>query len=492
MSKNNFKLNNIEKYKKRTPIITILGHVNHGKTSILNEILLLNNKNINLNEYGNITQYIKYFYIKTKFGFMTFLDTPGHEDFIYMRNIGAKITDIVILVIAADDGIKLQTIECINYIKNFNIPSVIVINKIDKDINLYNSNKIIGDLYKYNIISDKLGGEYQFINISSKNKIGIDNLLEAIYLQSEMINLNSNIESNTPEGIVLESFIDNRGPIISLIVKKGIFKIGDNIICNNNIGKIKLINSTDGYLEYALPSMPIEILGLNNISNIGEKIYVYNNKNKINFIYKSEKSKTKDISIIKPSTNDINIILKTNVKGICDVIINSLKKIDLNIKFISHSIGKINKNDINMAIITKSIILGFNIKVNLNILKLIKINNIFFENYFIIYDLIDKVKSIISERKNNIILENIKGSALVKNIFNIKNVGIISGCEITYGIIKVNNNIKIIRNNINIYEGKLESIKLFKENILEAKKGMKCGLYIKFNNIKINDKINSY
>ncbi len=503
INKKNILLNksNNKKIKiyKRPPIVSIMGHVNHGKTSLID---FIRSTKIVEKEEGNITQYINAYYINNKWGKTTLLDTPGHSVFTNMRYRGINIADLILLIISIDDGIMPQTIEIIKYSQKYNIPIIIGLSKIDKKHYLNNINTIKKKISKYNIYPKEWGGKNIFINFSVKKNKGIKNIFKAIKKESKKINLNTNL-NELASGYIIESSLDkNKGIITNIIIKNGKLKIGDIIISEKNFGKIKLIyNDKNENIKYALPSMPIKILGLSSISLPGKKFIVLKNKKEIKkkikkinkkLILKTKKKKNKNIFLQTLKNNKkINFILKTDVYGSLDTIKKSTKKIFSNkINFIYSNIGDINKNDLKLSLTSKSIILAFNVKTN-NIIKK-KINKYNIKIYFfnIIYKLIKKIKKII--KKKNKLFKTIKGKAKVKNIFNISKSNIIIGCIVIKGEIKINEPIKIIRNNSVIYKGKIKSLKRFKKNVQKIKKGIECGIHIKnFNKIKIGDIIES-
>ncbi len=480
---------------KRPPIITIMGHVNHGKTSLIEIIKKINLKK---NEKGNITQYIKGYYIKNKNIEMTILDTPGHEIFFKMRKRSINITDIILLIISIDDGIKPQTKEIIKYIKKNKIPVIIIINKIDKKNYLNNIKKIKEYIYKKKLVNEKINN---IIEISIKKKINIDKLIKKIKKISKYLKLNTNINKPS-EGIILESKINKKkGIIINVIIKNGKMKKGDIIICKNIIGKVKSIyNDNKKEIKYALPSMPIEILGFKKVISPGNKIISINNfkiakkiieiKNKqYSIIKKNKKYKKKEIFSFENKNNKKNIIIKTDVYGSIDAIKSWIKKKTFNnINIIYYNIGNINETDLMLAKTSKSIILSFNVNIN-NLAKKKNIKlNIKIYYFEIIYKLFDKLKKINKIKTNEKKIHKIIGKAIIKNIFNLKKNNYIIGCKVISGIIKKKNYIQIIRNNEIIYYGKIKSLKKYKKDIEETKKNTECGIKIKTNKyIKIKD-----
>ncbi len=480
----------------RPPIITIMGHVNHGKTSLIDYI---RSTKIVDKEKGNITQYINAYYINNKFGKITLLDTPGHSIFTNMRSRGMNITDIILLIISIDDGIMPQTLEIIKYIKKYNIPTIIGLSKIDKINYLNNIDIIKKKIIKYNIIPKEWGGKHNFVEFSVKSSQGIKKIFKAINKESKNINLKTNINKYA-SGFIIESSINkNKGIITNILIKNGKLNIGDIILSGNIFGKIKLIcDDNNKKINYGLPSMPVEILGLSNIPTPGEKFIVIQNKKIIKKIInlKNKKLISKEKQYINKTENiflkkkKINFLIKTDVYGSLDAILKLInKKFKKKINIISSKIGDINKNDIILAKTTKSIIIAFNTKIN-NLIKK-KIHKYKIKIYFfnIIYKLINKIKKIIKNKFNHSNKISI-GKAKVKNIFNKSKLDIIIGCIVTKGSIQISYPIQIIRNKNIIYEGKIKSLKRFKKKVKIIKKNIECGIHIKnFNKIKIGDTI---
>ncbi len=504
--KNNLLLN-IKKgniIKNRPPIVTIMGHVNHGKTSLIDCIKL---SNIQKNEIGNITQNINAYNIKSKYGKLTLLDTPGHCTFTDMRKKSINISDIVILLIAIDDGIMPQTKEIIKYSNKKKVPILIVLNKIDKINYLHNINIIKKSININYILPNKLFKKNIFIKISTKNNIGINKLIKNIFKISKLLKLKAFI-NGMASGIILDSSINkNIGPIAKILIKNGTLKKGDIILCNEIYGKIKCIFNDKKIIKKAKPSMAVEISGLSNIPKIAEKFIVVNNKKKakkiseikykINKEKKLEKIKNKNINNIlinknKNNNHNLNIILKTNLLSSIKTIKNSIKKISKKIKIIYNNIGNINENDLIYAKTTNSIIIGFNVQKNNFIKKNINYNiKIYY--FTLIYKLIEKLNHIYRKKVKINNKKIILGTATIKNIFKSSKTDIIAGCIINKGYININNKIKITRNKIIIYEGKIQSIKRFKNNVKTVYNNNECGIHIKnFNKIKIGDKITSF
>ncbi|MCV2502401.1 MAG: translation initiation factor IF-2 [Candidatus Lightella neohaematopini] len=495
-------------FKFRSPIITIAGHVDHGKTSLLDFIRSTNLVN---QEIGGITQTIKVYQINKNNKTITFIDTPGHNSFTNMRIRGIKVTDIIILIIAADDGVMPQTIEVIEQAKLCQIPMIIAINKIDKP----NSNieKIKRDLAKYGIISKEWGGENQFVYISAKLGTGINDLMQTISTQTELLNLKT-VFNGPAKGTIIESYLDKkRGPIVIVLIHEGTLTVGDFILCGLTNGRVRaMYDDNNNCINKALPSTPVKVLGLSSLPNSGDSLISLNNekhiknilayrKRKINELKISNNIKELDINNIFDNSDKkvskLNFLIKTDTYGINEVIVNTLNKLSndtLQIRIINSSIGNINENDILLANSFKAIIIGFNIKINNYIRKISINNNVCIKCYSIIYNLIDDIKQIIHDtiHQNQVPIKKLLGVAEVRNIFISKNYTI-AGCMVVNGNIKQYANINILRNNKVIFNGMIESLKRFKDNINEVRNGMDCGIVIKnYNNILIGDIIKAF
>lgn len=491
------------KLEVRPPVVTIMGHVDHGKTSLLDYI---RSTKIALYESGGITQHIGAYHIETenKTG-ITFLDTPGHAAFTAMRLRGVQITDIVILVVAADDGIMPQTIEAIKHAQSANIPIIVAINKIDKITS--NIKKIKNELSQYNIIPEEWGGDNIFIEISAKLGTGIDGLINAILIQSEILELKA-IKSGMASGVVIESYLDkNLGPVANILVKEGTLKKGNIILCGFEYGKIRsMFNELGKEIIEAFPSKPVKILGLSGIVIAGDKFNVVRNEKKAREVaifrrnkfreiklFGQQKNKVENIFFEKNSINHsvVNIVLKTDVQGSIEAICNSLLQLSTEktkIKIIYSGVGAITETDVVLAATSNSKIIGFNVRADVSAKKIIEKQNLNLYYYSVIYNLIDEIKQMLSGTKEKTNTQNIIGIAEVRNVFKSPKFGTIAGCIVTEGCIKKNKTVKIIRNNIVIHEGELESLRRFKDDVNKVKKGIECGISIKnFHDIKNSD-----
>lgn len=492
-----------EKNTNRPPIITIAGHIDHGKTTFLNYIRKVENP---IKEYGGITQQLNAYNIKTKYGIMTFIDTPGHSAFNVIRVESVKNSDIVILIVSIDDGVKPQTIESIEIAKKYNIPIIVCINKIDKIESENKKEKIINELSSLGLIQEAWGGDTFFSYISSKTGAGIDNLFDLINIQTELMNLTCRSEG-LADGIILDNKMDNnQGIITSIIIKNGKLKKGDIIKTQNDYGKVKIIMYENKQINEAIPSMYVDIVGLKhnqkigssfecikNEKNIKKKTKVsYNETNKPQNTYLAE-------DIIKKMTSakekKLNIIIKTDVQGSINVLKESINNIitdKIKINLIKIDIGIITKSDIDLASTTKSIIIGFKNKNSQQTNKLMQNKNITFKSFMLIHDLIfyinDTIKNLIEEDKKEILI----GVADIKKIF-IQEKNTIAGCVVIQGKIKQNSIIKIFRKNNLVHKGLISSIKVFKNQVTEVTQGNECGINIKdYSSIQVHDKIKAY
>ncbi|QCI26044.1 translation initiation factor IF-2 [Buchnera aphidicola] len=493
--------------KSRPPVVTIMGHVDHGKTSLLDYIRSTRVVN---NEFGGITQHIGAYYVTTKYGTITFLDTPGHAAFTSMRARGAQITDIVVLVVAGDDGVKPQTIEAIQHAKLAKVPILVAINKIDKkEVNI---EKIKKELAEHDILPEEWGGENIFVNISCVTGEGIDNLLNAILLQSEILELSA-VSSGLASGVVVEARLDKHcGPMLTILIRSGQLKKGDIILCGLHYGKVRTMKDSSGNkVKSSGPSIPIEISGLSGIPMSGDVFYVVSSEKKAREIALYRKNKYRDNKLLDPKELNINnmfnqlnknnisilhIILKTDVKGSLEAISNAifyLSNEKVNIKIVSSNVGNITETDVSLAVATHAIIIGFNVHTNVLAKRLLKTERVEVYYYSVIYHLIDAIKLMVSNMMTPQYKTLIKGSAEIRDIFNPGKSIFVAGCMVTSGIIKRKYSIHILRNSQIIYKGELDSLRRFKEDVQEVSSGKECGIAIKnYNNISIGDVIQSF
>ena len=490
----------------RPPVVTVMGHVDHGKTKLLDAI---RHTNVVDREAGGITQHIGAYSVEIEGGKITFLDTPGHEAFTAMRSRGAQATDVVILIVAADDGVMPQTVEAINHAKAANVPIIVAINKIDKPT--ANPAKVKNELLKYEIVAEELGGENLFVEISAKQRINIEGLLEAVLLQVEMMDLKAD-PTKPAEGIVIESRMDlGKGPVATVLVKDGTLKIGDMVVTGASIGFVRsMMDWTGKRVKEATPSMAVEITGLDTVPPAGEKLYVFKDERKAKGLVELRINKMREKKNVEKATpsieeffaaeqeevKDLNLIVKGDVDGSVEAIIASLNKIEhkkMKIKVIHSGVGGINENDVLLASASKGLIIGFNVRVDNKAKQLAAAEGVNIEIFSIIYELIDAIKAAMSGMLAPIIKEEFIGKLEVREIFKVGKVGTIAGCMVVEGRVVKASKIKLVRDNVVIYSGKLGTLKRFKDDVKEVKSGYECGATIdSYNDIKVGDIIECY
>jgi translation initiation factor IF-2 len=490
----------------RAPVVTIMGHVDHGKTSLLDHI---RTTRVTAGEAGGITQHIGAYHVETSKGVITFLDTPGHAAFTLMRARGAKLTDIVILVVAADDGVMPQTIEAINHAKAANVPIVVAINKIDKpEADL---DRVKNDLAKYELIPEEWGGETIFAPISAKTGEGIDGLLDSILVQAEILDLKAVV--NCPaRGVVIEARLDKgRGAVASVLVQQGTLNKGDLVLVGFEYGRVRALYDENGKtIDSAGPSIPIEILGLSGTPNAGDEFVVISDEKRAREIAMHRSGKFREVKLARQNasklenilqrmgeekTSDLvlNIVMKTDVQGSAEALSQALADLtsaEVKVKIVSTGIGGINESDVNLALASRAIIIGFNVRANVEARKLIEAEHVDVHYHSIIYNVIDEVKRAISGFMAPEIQEKITGLAEVRDVFRSSKIGAIAGCMVLEGTIKRNNPIRVLRDNIVVFEGVLESLRRFKDDVGEVRAGVECGIGVKsYNDIKPGDQI---
>ena len=492
-----------ENLVSRPPVVTIMGHVDHGKTSLLDS---LRKTNVVKSEAGGITQHIGAYQIKTKNdNLISFIDTPGHEAFSEMRARGANITDIVILVVAADDGIKQQTIEAINHAKSAKVPIIVAINKCDKsDIDLH---KVKNELLQYELIPEDMGGDIQCINVSALKKTGLDQLIEAIELQAEILELKSDPDCPA-SGVVIESKIEKgKGSVITLLVNSGTIRVGDIIVVGTENGKVRaLINDLGERVKEAMPSSPIEVLGLSGTPMAGDTANVVESESKAREVaeYRSRKLKDKEAALSSRGTveqmlaniqsgeiTELPVVIKTDVHGSLEAIKVALTKLGdekIKVKILSGSVGPINESDISLAVASSALVFGFNVRAIPQAREIAKRDLVEIRYHSIIYELIEDAKNGLAGMLNPDLQEEFIGYAEIKQVFNITNHGKIAGCSVTEGIIKRGCSFRLLRENIVIHEGKLKTLQRFKDEVKEVKFGIECGMGLEnYNDIKVGD-----
>ena len=490
---------------KRHSVVTVMGHVDHGKTSLLDAI---KSTNVVESESGGITQHLAAYEVKTKKGKITFIDTPGHEAFTAMRARGADTTDIVILVVAANDSVKPQTEEAITHAKAANVPIIVAMNKIDLDA--ADLEKVKGDLAKHELVSEEWGGKVQMIPVSAITKKGIDSLLDAIELESEMLELKAPIKG-LANGVVLESELDRfKGPLGTFLIQNGILKIGDIIVAGEKKGRIKsLMDSSGQEIKEAGPSTPVEVLGLEDCVSAGEVFNVMANEKDARGIIDARLSFLKDKNdknvmtsksafemLDQEKINKLRIIIKSDVAGTSEAINNSLKKIgnnEVDVDIVSSGVGGISESDVNLAITTGARIVGFNVRSDNKAKKLLEEHGIEANYYSVIYDLIEDTKRLLSGLLEPIYSEKILGLAEVKEVFKSPEFSLVAGCLVTEGLVRREKHVRVLRDNVVIHEGELDSLRRFKDDVKEVQNGTECGIGIKnYLDIKPGDIIENF
>ncbi|RZO25833.1 MAG: translation initiation factor IF-2 [SAR86 cluster bacterium] len=493
------------KAPKRHPVVTVMGHVDHGKTSLLDAI---KSTNVVDGESGGITQHLAAYEVQTKTGIITFIDTPGHEAFSAMRARGANTTDIVILVVAANDSVKPQTIEAITHAKSAKVPIIVAVNKIDLDG--ADIEKVKGDLSKHDLVSEDWGGKIQVLPISALKKEGIDELLDAVHLESEIQELKSPVEG-LAQGIILESELDRfKGPLSTLLVQKGLLKHGDVIVAGEKRGKIKtLTNSSGKQVKDAGPSTPVEILGLEDCVAAGEQFFVMPSEKEARNLTDARIAFQKEIidknvmttqsafeMLDQEKINKLRIIVKSDVAGTSEAIVASLQKIgneEVEVDIVSYGVGGITSSDINLAITTGARVLGFNVRTDNKTKTLAESKGIEINYYSVIYDLIEDTKRLLSGLLDPIFSEKILGLAEVKEVFKSPKFNLVAGCMVVEGLVKREKHVRVLRDNVVIHEGELDSLRRFKDDVKEVKNGTECGIGIKnYLDIKIGDVIENF
>ena len=491
--------------QNRHAVVTVMGHVDHGKTSLLDAI---KSTNVVDGESGGITQHIAAYEVKTKSGNITFIDTPGHEAFTAMRARGANTTDIVILVVAANDSVKPQTIEAITHAKAAEVPIIVAINKID--LEAADIDKVKGDLAKYELVPEDWGGKNQMIPVSAISKEGIDSLLDAIVLESELLELKAPVKGKAT-GVILESELDRfKGPLGTFLVQKGVLKVGDIVVAAEKKGKIKsLINSSGAAIKEAGPSTPVEVLGLEDCVAAGEVFNVMASEKEARNIIDERNAFLKQRSdknvmtsqsafdlLDQEKINKLRIIVKSDVAGTNEAINTSLLKIgneEVDVDIVSSGVGSITESDVNLAITTGARIFGFNVRSDNKAKKLLEEQGIEVNYYSVIYDLIEDTRRLLSGLLKPIYSEKILGLAEVKEVFKSPEFGLVAGCMVTEGLVKREKHVRVLRDNVVIHEGELDSLRRFKDDVKEVNNGTECGIGIKnYLDIKPGDLIENF
>ena len=488
----------------RPPVVTVMGHVDHGKTSLLDYI---RRTRVASGEAGGITQHIGAYHVDTPRGMITFLDTPGHEAFTAMRARGAKVTDIVILVVAADDGVMPQTREAIHHAKAAGVPIVVAVTKIDKPE--ANSERVKQELVAEQVVPDDWGGDTMFVEVSAKSGQGIDALLEGILLQAEVLELKAPRASNA-KGIVIEARLDKgKGPVATILVQSGTLKRGDTVLVGTVFGRVRAMLDENGkVVKEAGPSIPVEIQGLSEVPIAGEDVLVLADEKKAREIAMFRQGKFRDVKLAKQQATKLEnmleqmaegevstlaLIVKADVQGSCEAIAQSLQKLstaEVKVNIIHSAVGAISESDINLALASKAVVIGFNTRADVTARKLAEATGVDVRYYNIIYEMVDEIKAALTgmlapEKKESVI-----GMVEIRQVFHISKIGTVAGCYVTDGMIKRNTQVRVLRNNVVIHTGELDSLKRFKDDVKEVKSNFECGLSLRnFNDLLVGDQL---
>lgn len=492
------------KLESRAPVVTIMGHVDHGKTSLLDYI---RRSKVAAGEAGGITQHIGAYHVQTDRGMISFLDTPGHAAFTAMRARGAKATDIVVLVVAADDGVMPQTVEAIQHSKAAEVPLIVAVNKIDKP----NADpaRVKQELSKYDVLSEEWGGEVMFVHVSAKTGEGVDGLLESILLQAEVMELKA-VPQAPASGVVIESSLDKgRGPVATVLVQNGTLYRGDILLSGREYGRVRAMYDENGQpVEKAGPSIPVVVVGLSGAPGAGDDVIVLADERKAREIALFRQGKFRDVKLASQRSvkledafsrleegqvKTLNLIIKTDVQGSLEALSDTLTQLstsEARVKVVAGGVGGINESDANLAMASNAILIGFNVRADTTARRIIEENEIDLHYYSIIYEVIDEIKRALSGMLSPEIKEQIVGVAEVRDVFKSPKMGAIAGCLVIEGVVKRHYPIRVLRNNVVIYQGALESLRRFKDNVEEVRAGTECGIAVKdYNDVKVNDQI---
>ncbi len=495
------------KLEPRAPVVTVMGHVDHGKTSLLDHI---RRTRVAHGEAGGITQHIGAYHVETTRGMITFLDTPGHEAFTAMRARGAKITDLVILVVAADDGVMPQTIEAVHHAKAGNVPIIVAVNKIDKPD--ANPERIKQELVAQGVVPEDWGGDTMFIEVSAKTGAGIDSLLESVLLQAEVLELKAP-KDTMAKGIVIEARLDKgRGPVASVLIQSGTLRRGDMFLAGGAFGRVRAMLDENGkQVQEAGPSIPVEILGLSDVPMAGEDAMALVDERKAREIALFRQGKFRDVKLARQHATKLEnmfdqmgegevkflpLIVKTDVQGSYEALANALQKLstdEVKVNIIHSGVGAISESDINLALASKAVVIGFNTRADATARKLIDSTGVDVRYHNIIYDVVDEIKAAMSGMLSPEKKESIIGLVEVREVFRITKIGTVAGCYVLDGVVKRGSSLRLLRDNVVLFTGELDSLKRFKDDVKEVKAGFECGLSLKgFNELQIGDQLEIY
>ncbi|WP_296221092.1 translation initiation factor IF-2 [Pseudomonas sp. UBA2684] len=488
----------------RAPVVTVMGHVDHGKTSLLDYI---RRAKVAAGEAGGITQHIGAYHVETERGMVTFLDTPGHAAFTAMRARGAQATDIVILVVAADDGVMPQTVEAVQHAKAAGVPLVVAVNKIDKpgaDLD-----RIRSELSVHGVTSEEWGGDTPFISVSAKMGTGVDDLLEAVLLQAEILELKAT-PSAPGRGVVVESRLDKgRGPVATVLVQDGTLRQGDMVLVGSNFGRIRAMLDENGKpIKEAGPSIPVEILGLDGTPDAGDEMSVLTDEKKAREVAMFRQGKFREVKLARAHAGKLenifenmgqeekktlNIVLKSDVRGSLEALQGSLGGLgndEVQVRVVGGGVGGITESDANLALASNAVLFGFNVRADAGARKIVEQEGLDMRYYNVIYDIIEDVKKALTGMLGSDVRENILGIAEVRDVFRSPKFGAVAGCMVIEGVVHRNRPIRVLREDVVIFEGELESLRRFKDDMSEVRAGMECGIGVKsYNDVKVGDKI---
>lgn len=488
----------------RAPVVTVMGHVDHGKTSLLDYV---RRTHVAAGESGGITQHIGAYHVKTNNGMITFLDTPGHAAFTAMRARGAQVTDIVILVVAADDGVMPQTEEAIQHAKAAGVPIVVAVNKIDKPE--ADPDRVKNELAQRDVIPEEWGGDVQFAYVSAKSGDGMNDLLDKVLLQAEVLELKA-VEQGPAQGVVVESRLDKgRGPVATVLIQNGTLRKGDIVLAGLHYGRVRtMLNEVGEAVEEAGPALPVEIVGLDGTPNAGDEFTVVSNEKKAREVALFRQGKYRDIKLARQQKaklenlfsnmeagdiKTLNIVLKADVRGSLEALTQALQELstdEVKVEIVSSGVGGIGETDANLAVASSAILIGFNVRADAQARAIVDREGLELRYYSVIYDIIDDVKAAMGGLLSPEYREEIVGIAEVRDVFRSPKFGQVAGCMVTEGIVHRNKKIRVLRDNVVIYEGELESLRRFKDAVSEVRQGMECGIGVKnYNDVKVGDQI---
>jgi len=493
--------------ESRPPVVTVMGHVDHGKTSLLDYI---RSTKVAAGEAGGITQHVGAYHVSTPKGGVTFLDTPGHAAFTAMRARGAKATDVVVLVVAADDGVMPQTIEAIQHARAANVPIVVAVNKVDKSD--ADPERVRNELAKQEVIPEEWGGQNMFVNVSARTGAGIDQLLDAILLQAEVLEIKAP-RTGLASGIVIEASIEKgRGPAATVLVKKGTLKVGDPIIAGSEHGRVRaMFDETGQPVQEAAPSMPVVVLGLSGAPYAGDELLAVESERKAREVALHRQGKFRDVKLALQSSSrnedaftqmasdkaaGVAVLIKTDVQGSAEALRDALNKLstdEVQVRIIASGVGGITVSDVQLAAASKALIIGFNVRADAGAREALKDTGVEIRYYSIIYEAIDDIRQMMTGLLQPEIKETILGTAQVREVFRSSKFGVVAGCLVTEGVVKRNSPIRVLRDSVVIFEGALESLRRFKDEASEVRAGTECGIGVKnYQDVRVGDQIECF